>query len=161
MSISKQLDQALREWVKVFIHRSMHEFHRSQKAFGLSSGQLRTLTRLHFHGNCQVSDIGDDLGVTAAAASQLVDRMVHMDLLERSEDPDDRRVKRVTITEAGRALVRQGIDVRLRWMKDLADNLTPAQQEQVLSALRTLTDAANSLEGKQQEDELETQRTKA
>lgn len=68
MSISEQLDPALREWVKVFIRRSMHEFHRSQKAFGLSSGQLRTLTRLHFHGDCQVSDQGDDLGLTAAAA---------------------------------------------------------------------------------------------
>ena len=44
MSMSEQLDLALREWVKVFIRRSMHEFHRSQKAFGLLSGQLRTLT---------------------------------------------------------------------------------------------------------------------
>jgi DNA-binding MarR family transcriptional regulator len=160
MLISDQLDSALREWVKVFTHRSMQEFHRSQRDYGLSTGQLRTLTHLHFHGVHQVSDIGDDLGVTAAAASQLVDRLVSMDLLERTEDPNDRRVKRITISEAGRALVRQGIEDRLKWMKDLANNLSPVQQEEIISALRTLTDAANSLEGKQQEDELETQRTK-
>lgn len=160
MSISEQLDSALREWVKVFIHRSMQEFHRSQRDYGLSAGQLRTLTHLHFHGVHQVSDIGADLGISTAAASQLVDRLVKMDLLERSEDPDDRRVKRITISEAGRALVREGIEDRLRWMKDLTNNLSSDQQEGILSALRTLTDAANSLEGKQQGDELEIQRIK-
>lgn len=160
MSISEQLDLALREWVKVFIHRSMQEFHRSQRDYGLSTGQLRTLTHLHFQGVHQVSDIGDDLGVTTAAASQLVDRLVNMDLLERTEDPDDRRVKRITITKAGRALVRQGIEDRLKWMKDLANNLTSDQQEETLSALRTLTEAAKSLEEESQEKEKEMQRIK-
>jgi DNA-binding MarR family transcriptional regulator len=160
MSISEQHDSALREWVKVFTHRSMQEFHRSQRDYSLSTGQLRTLTHLHFHGVHQVSDIGDDLGVTSAAASQLVDRLVSMDLLERSEDPDDRRVKRITISEAGRALVRQGIEDRLKWMKDLANNLSPAQQEEIISALRTLTDAAKSLEEESQELDIKMQRVK-
>jgi DNA-binding MarR family transcriptional regulator len=160
MAIKEQLDLALREWVKVFTHRSMHEFHRSQRDHGLSTGQLRTLTHLHFQGVHQVSDIGDDLGVTNAAASQLVDRLVNMDFLERTEDPDDRRVKQITITEAGRALVRQGIEDRFKWMKDLADNLTRAQQEEIISALRTLADAAKSLEEESQELDIEMQRVK-
>ena len=159
MSISEKLDLALREWVKVFTHRSMQEFHRSQRDYGLSAGQLRTLTHLHFQGVHQVSDIGDDLGVTTAAASQLVDRLVNMDLLERTEDPEDRRVKQITITDSGRALVRQAIEDRFRWMKDLANNLTPTQQEQIISSLKTLTEAAKSLE-EAQEDETELQRLK-
>ena len=160
MSISEQLDVALREWAKVFTHRSMQEFHRSQRDYGLSTGQLRTLTHLHFQGVHHVSDIGDDLGVTAAAASQLVDRLVSMNLLERSEDPDDRRVKRITISKAGRALVRQGIEDRFKWMKDLADNLTRAQQEEIISALRALTDAAKSLEEESQALDTKMQRVK-
>lgn len=159
MSISEKLDLALREWVKVFTHRSMQEFHRSQQYYSLSAGQLRTLTHLHFHGVHQVSDIGDDLGVTTAAASQLVDRLVNMDLLERTEDPNDRRVKQITITDSGRALVRQAIEDRFRWMKGLANNLTPTQQEEIISSLNTLTEAAKSLE-EAQEDETEMQRMK-
>jgi DNA-binding MarR family transcriptional regulator len=159
MSISEKLDLALREWVKVFTHRSMQEFHRSQRDYGLSAGQLRTLTHLHFQGVHQVSDIGDDLGVTTAAASQLVDRLVNMKLLKRTEDPDDRRVKRITITDSGRALVRQAIEDRFRWMKGLANNLTPTQQEEIISSLNTLTEAAKSLE-EAQEDETEMQRMK-
>lgn len=159
MSISEQLDLALREWAKVFTHRSMQEFHRSQRDYGLSTGQLRTLTHLYFHGVHQVSDIGDDLGVTTAAASQLVDKLVNMKLLERTEDPDDRRVKQITLTESGKDLVRQGIEDRFKWMKDLADNLTRSQQEEIISALRTLTEAAKTLEGSQ-EKEVEMQRIK-
>jgi DNA-binding MarR family transcriptional regulator len=159
MTISEQLDQALREWVKVFTRRTMREFHHSLRDSGLSPGQLQTLMRLNFHGGCQVSDIGDDLGVTAAAASQMVDRLVHMDLVERSEDPDDRRVKRITISKAGRVFVLDGLENRLKWMKDLANNLTAAEQEHILTALKTLTEAALTLE-EQIHDEIHHQRMK-
>ncbi len=71
----------------VFMRRSMHEFMDSMKDTGLSMPQLTTLIRLHYHGPCPISGIGDDLGVTTAAASQMVDRLVHLGLLDRTEAP--------------------------------------------------------------------------
>jgi hypothetical protein len=68
-------------------------------------------------------------------------------------------VKQITITESGRVLVRKAIEDRFRWMKDLANNLTPTQQEQIISSLKTLTEAAKSLE-EAQEEEFELQRMK-
>ncbi|MCH7587514.1 MAG: MarR family transcriptional regulator [Chloroflexi bacterium] len=146
MSISEKLDQALREWVKVFMRRSMHEFLRSSKDSGLSMAQQRTLMRLHFHGSVQISEIGDDLDISAAAASQMVDRLVNLGLLERTEDPEDRRVKRINVTKRGLSHVHKGIESRCEWMKDLARSLTSKEQLEILSALETLTAAALSLE---------------
>ena len=146
MSISEKLDQALREWVKVFMRRSMHEFMSSSKDSGLSMAQQHTLMRLHYHGSVQISEIGDDLDITAAAASQMVDRLVNLGLLERTEDKEDRRVKHVSLTKSGLSLVHEGIEARLEWMKDLATTLTSNEQLEILSAVKTLTDAALNLE---------------
>jgi DNA-binding MarR family transcriptional regulator len=124
----------------------MQEFSRWMAACGLSKSQIGTLMLLHYHGHCPVSGISDELGITAAAASQLVDRLVQMSLLERSEDPDDRRVRRVSLSERGHELIQKGVEVRLGWMKELADTLTSAEQAGIVSALETLIQAAKQSE---------------
>ncbi|MGA9191437.1 MAG: MarR family transcriptional regulator [Anaerolineales bacterium] len=149
MSSSNELDQALRDWVAVFMRRSMHEFMDSMKDTGLSMAQLTTLIRLHYHGPCPISGIGDDLGVTTAAASQMVDRLVHLGLLERTEAPDDRRVRNVNLTDAAVELVRRGVEARVGWMRDLSTELTPKQQASVVESIRHLTQAALALEHQQ------------
>jgi DNA-binding MarR family transcriptional regulator len=149
MSPSNELDQALRDWVAVFIRRSMHEFMDSMKDTGLSMPQLTTLIRLHYHGPCPISGIGDDLGVTTAAASQMVDRLVHLGLLERTEAPDDRRVRNVHLTNAAVDLVRCAVEARVGWMRDLSTEMTPKQQAYVVQSIRYLTQAALALENRQ------------
>ena len=84
--------------------RSFRDFNRGLGDSGLSTSQVHALTRLYHTGSCGVSDIGDHVGVTNAAASQLVDRLVHLVLLKRVEDSTDRRVKHITITSLGWSL---------------------------------------------------------
>jgi DNA-binding MarR family transcriptional regulator len=102
--------------------------------------------RLYHAGNCGVGDIGDHLGVTDAAASQMVDRMVQQGLLIRTEGSSDRRVRTVTLTVKARELVEAGIEARRRWLEDLTITLTPEEQESIIHALVLLTDAARKLE---------------
>ncbi|MDD2694691.1 MAG: winged helix DNA-binding protein [Anaerolineales bacterium] len=60
----------------------------------------------------QFSDIGNYLGVTNAAASQLIDRLVGMGLLEHAERPADRRVREVRLTPRGQALMEEDVHAR-------------------------------------------------
>ncbi|MBI4770665.1 MAG: MarR family transcriptional regulator [Chloroflexi bacterium] len=152
MSSPAQLTDALREWASLFMRRSMHDFMRSMKDTGLSMGQLSTLIRLHYHGPCGVSEVGGHLGVSNAAASQLVERMVQLGLLARGEDPDDRRVKQVSLTEAGRALIQRGVEAHTRWMQDLTAALNPEQQPQIVAALTLLTEVARRLEASEERE---------
>lgn len=136
------LTEGIREWSEVFMHRSMRDFKRFMDATGLSFSQINILMRL-FHGGCAgVSEIGDQLGVTNAAASQAVDRLVQLGLIERTEDPEDRRAKRLALTQKGRALIEKGVEVRSQWIEGLTDALTPEQQNMIISALTLLTEAA-------------------
>ena len=143
------LTSVLRSWSEVFMRRSMHDFMRFSRQSGLSMTQISVLFRLHYGGSCGVSELGDHLGVSNAAASQMVERLVGMDLLKRSEDPVDRRVKTLALTSKGKALVLDSIEARRRWMEDLTTALAPDQEQQIVAALTMLTQAALKLEGDQ------------
>ncbi len=142
MQTSKSLTEVIREWAQVFMHRSGRDFKQFMDDTGLTFTQVNLLMRI-LHGECSgVSDISKQMGFTPAAASQAVDRLVQMGFLERSEDPQDRRARRLQLTEAGRELIQKGIEARGKWIESLADSLTPEQQDMIISALTLLTEAA-------------------
>jgi len=128
------------------MHRSMRDFHQFTRKSGLSMSHLNALFYIYHGGACGVSDLGEHLGVTSAASSQMIDRLVQLDLLQRSEDPLDRRNKCLALTEKGRAVIRESIEARRRWLQDLTTTLTPDQQGAIAEALTTLTQAAQRLE---------------
>jgi DNA-binding MarR family transcriptional regulator len=109
---------------------------------GLTRSQIGALMEIYHKGHCPVTTIGHDLGITTAAASQLVDRLVNIGLMERTEDTDDRRVKIVTLSEEGAKLLNQGLDARLGWVEELASVIPLPQQQEIIEALKTLVGAA-------------------
>ena len=144
MSPTKELTEVIHEWTDAFMHRSGMEFKRFMDETDLSFSQISVLMRLKHGGNSGVSEIGDQLGVTNAAASQAVDRLVHLGLIARTEDPVDRRAKQLALTPQGRTLIEKGIEARSQWVEGLTDALTPEQQSMIISALTLLTEAARA-----------------
>jgi len=78
MSPSEEFSNVVRDWAQVFMNRSMHDFKRFMEDTGLSFSHINILMRLFHGGNCGVSEIGEQMGITNAAASQTVDRLVQM-----------------------------------------------------------------------------------
>jgi DNA-binding MarR family transcriptional regulator len=146
MTIEERFTQVLRDWSEVFMHRSMTDFKRFMDDSGLSASQVNTLMRLHYRGACSVSDLGAHAGISNAASSQMIDRLVGMDLLQRSEDPNDRRNKVIALSPQGRAMIEQGIEARRAWMEQLTTALSPEEQQAIVTALTLLTHAARRLE---------------
>ena len=136
---------ALQEWMGIFMHRSMHNFILYTKENNLSMSQVGTLLFLHQKGVCGVSDIADALGITSAAASQMLERLVQQDVIERTEDPNDRRAKQIILTDKGRQLLQNGACAHQSWLSDLARALPPAEQGQAADALHLLAERAKQL----------------
>lgn len=146
MTSTPQLIQTIRQFMDFAMHHSMRERAHFAKATGLSMPQFGILMQLHYRGNCGVSDIGDRFDITNAAASQLVDKLVQSGLIQRAEDPNDRRAKLLNLTDKGRDLIRQGIEQRYRWVDQLAGKLSAEEREKVSEALKIMTQAAEELE---------------
>ncbi len=146
MTDKTQFSQITRQWMDVFMHRSMHGWNHFAKSTGLSMPQFSILMQLHYKGPCGMSEISERFDVSAAAASQLVDKLVHSDLIERVEDSHDRRAKQLSLSKKGVTLVEKGIQERYRWVDDLAEKLSAEERSKVSEALILLTNAAKEMD---------------
>ena len=141
----KETETVVRELMEAFFMRSMQGWRSFVKTTGLSMPQFGMLMRLYYGGSCEVHDLGAHMDVSSAAASQLVDRLVQGGLVQRTEDPADRRARQVAMTTKGRALIDRGIDERYRWVEDLVREMRPEQRDLALRALPGLIEAEQKL----------------
>jgi DNA-binding MarR family transcriptional regulator len=144
--MKKSPQQTIREWMDVFMHRSMRGWTRFAKSTGLSMPQFSILMQLHHKGLCGMSEISERFDISNAAASQLVEKLVHAGYLERAEDPSDRRAKLLKLSPSGAKLVEEGINERYRWMDKLTKNLSAEERAKVAEALNILTEAAKKVD---------------
>ena len=145
MQTSNPMTATLHEWLGIFRRSLMGNFFMYARNNGLTMAQFGTMLHLFHKGACGVSDIGSDLGVTNSAASQMLERMVQLKLISRSEDPTDRRVKQIDLTDKGRQIIEESSVAFQTWMEDLAGSMSLEEQEQVRAALTILIKKANQL----------------
>jgi DNA-binding MarR family transcriptional regulator len=76
--------------------------------------------------------------VSLPAASRMVDDLVRRQFVERNEDPDDRRMKRVRLTDSGRSVIRQLNAARLSGLEGFTAGLSAAERDALARALARL-----------------------
>ncbi len=130
--------ESLHELIHVIMRNSMRHLMRFAKQKNISIAQINILFRLCHKGQCGVSDLGEDLNISNAAVSQLLEKLVQQGLVERTEDPVDRRNKRIVITPLGERLVEESLQVQLRWLDSIAKQFTPEEQTQLTQAVQLL-----------------------
>jgi DNA-binding MarR family transcriptional regulator len=147
--MSKQINQSLREWMDIFMHRSMRGWSQFAKSTGLSMPQFSILMQLHHKGPCGMSQISERFDISNAAASQLAEKLVQSEYIERAEDPADRRAKVLQIAPKGKELIDAGVNERHRWMDELVKTLSVEEKSKVHEGLIILTEAARKLENRE------------
>ena len=135
------------QWIDIFMHRSLRRFIHFARENGLSMSMIGTLFHLSKKGCAGVTDLGDHLGVTSAASSQMLERLVQQELILRTEDPTDRRVKQIVLTEKGHNVLDEGVRARQGWLDDLVEILSREEKELIKGALDLMINKANQLEG--------------
>ena len=142
-------NETIRQGLDLITHRAFREQARFVKSSGLSMAQFGILMQLHYQHGCGISDISTRMDVSPAAASQLVDKLVQSELLERTEDPTDRRAKQLKLTAKGRELVETGMAARHRWVDTFIECLEPAEREKVSEVLAIMTSTLQQMQEKE------------
>lgn len=149
MTDSLPISKALRQWVDVTTHRSMRDQSRYVKSLGFSMPQFFLLMQVYYRKQCGISDLSEHMEITTAAASQTVEKLVQSGLLDRAEDPSDRRARQITLSVKGRELIEKSINERFRWVDELTASLGADEQRKVGQALEILTEAAKKVESRE------------
>jgi DNA-binding MarR family transcriptional regulator len=137
---------ALQEWAGVFGRRTIHDFMAFAHEYGISLAQISVLMRLYYRGPSSILEMRQELYGSRAAATQMVEKLVQMGLIERSEDADDRRVKQIRLSEKGRETVQRGIVARRQWMADLVEAFSAQEQARMAEMLKQMSQAARARE---------------
>jgi DNA-binding MarR family transcriptional regulator len=105
----------------------------------VSITHMKTLHVLADGGSeLSVKELSDRLGLSLPGASRIVDALLRRGWVERREDPDDRRMKRIGITDAGREIIERIETARLVGLEQYANSLTGEQRSRLSAALSDL-----------------------
>jgi DNA-binding MarR family transcriptional regulator len=107
---------------------------------GLSLTQCKMLGLLARQPDDELSvkALGEHVGFSLATASRAVDCLHQRDYVDRTEDVADRRVKRVRITDAGRAAIAELHERNIAALTEFMADLTAEQRRDLDAALQPL-----------------------
>jgi DNA-binding MarR family transcriptional regulator len=117
----------------------------SQQMFAVLGELDLTLTQMKTLGmldacveEVSVKELSERLGLSLPATSRTVDGLLRRGFLSRHEDQEDRRIKRVRLTDAGRDIVERLNTARLQGLEAYATSLSDEQRTTLMAALRDL-----------------------
>jgi len=132
--------------MEIFMHRSMRGYMHYARENGLSRSMIGTLFHLSHRDHAGVTDLGEHLGVSSAAASQMLENLVEEELIQRTEDPDDRRMKKLSLTEKGSQVMKESVSARLGWLEKLSANLSEEEKNQISTAIYLIIEKTKELD---------------
>ena len=109
---------------------------------GVTMSQAKVLYLVASAGEVHMSELPSRLGVSLSTVSGLVDRLVDHELVDRREDPADRRQALLRPTPGGRAAMDRFRDLNARQLRELLDRVDPADLTQIERAYSILVEAA-------------------
>jgi DNA-binding MarR family transcriptional regulator len=105
----------------------------------LTFTQIKALFVLEADGEERsVKALAESLGVSLPAMSRAVDGLFERGFVDRREDPADRRVRRVRLTEAGHSIPRALNEGRLSALQELIGSLEDEQAAALAHALELI-----------------------
>ena len=91
-----------------------------------------------------MSELSNELNVPMSTATRIVDWLVRGDMVERANDPNDRRIVRVGLSKGGRELYGTGMAYNKQRFTRLLKDFTTEEQAQLLNLMNKLFDSLMS-----------------
>jgi len=110
----------------------------------ITMSQAKLLYVLMAGGEMSLSQTAQHLGVAVSTASGAVDHLVALGLLERSDDPANRRQIRVSVSPDGRRVLEQMREFGTRQLMELAASLSDDELAVIEHAAVILARAAEA-----------------
>ncbi len=108
--------------------------------FGLKTGQFQVLAELRRRDPhpMKASDLAQAIVLTSGGMTPVLDQLEERGLVIRQIDPEDRRARRVTLTEKGRSLISRALDQQIARHRALNAVLDIEEREALSAILRKL-----------------------
>jgi MarR family 2-MHQ and catechol resistance regulon transcriptional repressor len=123
----------------------MRHAERHIESLGLGFSDFAVLEMLLHKGPQPVNTVGSHVGLTSGSITAAVDRLERKGLVERMNDPGDRRARVVHLTDAGRSLISCAFADHEKAMDRAISGLNSEEREQAAALLKKLGLTAREL----------------
>ncbi|HRP75710.1 MAG TPA: MarR family transcriptional regulator [Rhodocyclaceae bacterium] len=134
--------EALRLWLRVLACTNIIEADlrtRLRQGFDSTLPRFDLMAQLDRHPKgLRMRDLSKRLMVTGGNVTGLTDKLVEEGLVERRENPKDRRVYTVLLTSAGRRQFRRMAQAHEQWVIELFDGLGSSEKASLFGLLGKL-----------------------
>src|SRR5438270_1261991 len=129
----------------LFLHKNCNsDLFAAVGALELTLTQIKLLHHLEDQAReLTLKEAADLVLISLPAASRTVDDLVRRGFVERHEDTEDRRMKRITLTDAGRSVIRRLNAARLSGLERFTQTLSDAERTHLAAALSGLLQRAD------------------
>lgn len=125
--------------------RMCRRFNDGVRAHGISIARLNLLALIDRWGSIRSTDIADALGQTPRTVTEAVDALERDGRVIRELDPKDRRAKRISLTEAGRAVLQEVSPYRETFAVEFFAGLDSRDVSKLLRILQRLNEQTSTL----------------
>lgn len=131
-----------------FLVRRLHQIHVAMffeecKSQNITPVQYAILTVLSVLPGLDQTALGQEVGLDRTTTADVVRRLEDRGLVERRENPADRRTRHVHVTKEGKSIMTALRGDMARAQDRMLAPLPPAQQEVFMNLLSTLVEANN------------------
>jgi len=138
MTSQTEFLETMEKWAKLYFFQSLTEFFNYLKHSDLSLLQAYALAYLFYKGSIKITDLCEHMMVSPAAASQMVDRLEKLEMVERVADPKDRRVRKIVVLDSGQAFVQENFAFSQSWLSEIPTDISPERKEKITDVLSFL-----------------------
>jgi len=118
----------------------------------LTIPQLKSLFFIANWGSTNFTKLASALEVTPSNVTGIVDRLVEQGLVSRQENPEDRRMLMLRVTDKGEAIIANLRERRASHISEILAQLSLEELNSVFKGLTLLVQAAEAREGKTKEE---------
>lgn len=128
------------------LFRCNKEFsHEKIRMHQLSDTECMICSYIYSHDNCSQDDVSVALKTDKTTVGKALMSLEAKGCVFRSQDNDDKRVKRLSLTDTGRKKISELVDIHNNWLQEIMTCLSKEEQENFESYCERLLAAAEKL----------------
>jgi MarR family transcriptional regulator for hemolysin len=133
-------DEAARELLDVVpvIMKDIRSEMRNRRSPDLTVPQFRTLAFVDRNKGASLSTVANHMGLTLPSTSRLVDGLIARGMLTREDNPVDRRLVKLGVTNHGLTILKTSRRGTLAYLADKISSLSVEDREVIVKAMKAM-----------------------
>jgi MarR family transcriptional regulator, organic hydroperoxide resistance regulator len=141
MSKEELITEVMELFKKLEQHRMHYQFEPWRK-LDVPLAQLKSLFLIHIKRSINVRHLAQYLDVTPGNVTSIVDRLVGQGLVTRSENPEDRRIVLLELTDKGRETINKIHETGMSHMKRILGRMNGEDLSALIRGISAFIEAA-------------------